>query len=73
VLGKQPEVLRKPTLEESELDPTAMEKYEASLKKVNDYKEIQRQAETLWIPIFKYERFLYLIGYKEQVGQAGAF
>jgi len=73
VLGRQPEALIKPTLEESELDPTAMQKYEASLKKVTDYREIQRQAETLWIPIFKYERFLYLIGYKEQVGQAGAF
>lgn len=73
VLGRAPQVLRRPTYEETEMDPTAMERYETSLKRLADYRELQGQAETLWIPIFKYERFLYFIGYKEQVGRAGAF
>ncbi|MHC4172400.1 MAG: BRCT domain-containing protein [Planctomycetota bacterium] len=73
VLGRAPQVLIRPTYEETEMDPTAMERYEASSKRLADYKELQRQAETLWIPIFKYERFLYFIGYKEQKSQAGAF
>jgi len=73
VLGREPQVLTKPTFDETLADPTATEKYEASLKRLADYRELARQAETLWIPIFKYERFLYFIGYKEQIGQAGAF
>lgn len=73
VLGRPPQVLTKPTLDEIEIDPTATQRYEASLKRLAGYKELQRQAETLWIPIFRYERFLYFIGYKEQIGQAGAF
>jgi NAD-dependent DNA ligase len=72
VLGRVPKVLIRPTYEETEMDPTAMERYEASSKRLADYKELQKQAETLWIPIFKYERFLYFIGYKEQISQAGA-
>jgi len=73
VLGRPPQVLRRPTLDEIEIDPTATERYEASLKRLAGYKELQRQAETLWIPIFRYERFLYFIGYTEQISQAGAF
>jgi hypothetical protein len=73
VLGKQPQVLKKPTLEETELDPKAMEKYEASLQRLNRYKEVQSRAQALWIPIFNYERFLYFIGYKGQIGRPGAF
>jgi hypothetical protein len=50
-----------------------MEKYEASLKKLAAYKETQKQAQALNIPILNYERFLYLIGYKSQSAQPGAF
>lgn len=73
VLGNQPQVLKKPTLEEQELDPRAMARYEASLQRVNQYKEVQSRAQALWIPVFNYERFLYFIGYKGQIGRAGAF
>jgi hypothetical protein len=72
VLGNQPQVLKKPTPEDLELDPKAMEKYEACLQRLNRYKEVQSQAQTLWIPIFNYERFLYFIGYKGQAGRPGA-
>jgi hypothetical protein len=72
ILGKQPQVLKKPTPDELELDPRAMEKYEASLQRLNQYKDVQSRAQALWIPIFNYERFLYFIG-KGQTGRAGAF
>jgi NAD-dependent DNA ligase len=72
VLGNQPQVLKKPTPEDLELDPKAMDKYEASLQRLNRYKDVQSQAQTLWIPIFNYERFLYFIGYKGQTGRPGA-
>jgi hypothetical protein len=64
VLGSAPMVYREPTREELETDPTAMQQYNAALRRLNQYKETQSRAENLWIPIFNYERFLYLIGYK---------
>jgi len=73
VLGGPPQVPPKPTFEDLEVDPMANEKYEAALQRFNHYKEVQSQAEALWIPIFQYERFLYFIGYKEQINKPGAF
>ncbi|OHB64196.1 MAG: hypothetical protein A2168_02820 [Planctomycetes bacterium RBG_13_50_24] len=73
VLGKQPQVLQKPTLDELDIDPRAMEVYNASLQRLNRYNGIRNQAQTLWLPVFTYERFLYFIGYKGHIGQAGAF
>ena len=73
VLGKQPQVLQRPTLDELDVDPRAMEVYNASLQRLNRYNGLRDQAQSLWIPIFTYERFLYFIGYKGHIGQAGAF
>jgi len=74
VLGGQPQVPKQqPTFEERELDPGAMQRYEALLQRLNHYNQLQGQAQALWIPIFRYERFLYFIGYKGQISQAGAF
>jgi gas vesicle protein len=73
VLGKQPQVLQKPTLDEQDIDPRAMEVYNASLQRLNRYNGLRDQAQTLWIPVFTYDRFLYFIGYKGHIGQAGAF
>ncbi len=73
LLGRQPQVpTRQPTFEELEVDPGAMQRYEALLQRLNHYNQLQSQAQALWIPIFRYERFLYFIGYKGQVSQAGA-
>jgi len=72
VVGKQPTVLAKPTLEEEEVDPRAMQKYNDSLQRLARYNELLGQAQTLWIPVFTYEKFLYFIGYETQVGKAGA-
>jgi hypothetical protein len=73
VLGSTPTVMRRPTFEQMEVDPMAMEKYQDSLQKLQRYQEVQEQAQNLMIPVFNYERFLYLIGYKEQSSRAGAF
>ena len=73
ILGKEPQVLKRPTPDELDVDPRAMDIYEASLQRLNRYNSLRDQAQTLWIPVFTYERFLYFIGYKGQIGQAGAF
>ena len=73
VLGTTPRVLKRPTFEQIEVDPMAMEKYEASLQKLNSYQETQMRAQTLFIPVFNAERFLYFIGYKTQSARPGAF
>jgi hypothetical protein len=73
VLGNQPTVLRKPTLEEEEVDLRATAKYEASLQELSRYNQLKDQAQSLWIPVFTYEKFLYFVGYNSQVSQAGAF
>ena len=73
VLGTEPATPPKPTLEEMELYPLAMQKYEASLQKRAAYREIQSQAQILSIPMFNLERFLYFIGYKAQASRPGAF
>jgi len=73
VVGKQPTVLPKPTLEEEEVDPRARQTYNDSLLRLSRYNELLGQAQTLWIPVFTYEKFLYFTGYETQVGRAGAF
>lgn len=73
VLGSIPTIPPKPTFEQTEVDPTAMEKYEASLKALTDYKEIQDRAQKLSIPVFNLERFLYFIGYKTLSARPDAF
>ncbi len=74
VLGDQPQVpQQQPTFEQLELDPGATQRYEAMLQQLNHYNQLQSRAQALWIPIFRYERFLYFIGYKGQISKAGAF
>ncbi len=73
VLGTIPIVQEKPTFEQMEVNPMAMERYEASLRKLDSYKEIQERAQKLSIPVFNLERFLYLIGYKTLSARPDAF
>jgi hypothetical protein len=72
VLGKQPTVLQKPSLEQEEIDPQATAKYEASLQRLARYNQLRDKAQSLWIPVFTYEKFLHFVGYNSQVSQAGA-
>jgi hypothetical protein len=73
ILGTPPAVPAKPTTQETEKYPNAMEKYERTLQQAAKYKDIQSQAQALSIPILNAERFLYFIGYKTQAGNPGAF
>ena len=72
VLGLPPTIPLTPTHEQLEIDPLAMEKYQASLDRLNNYKKIRRQAETLSIPIFNADRFLYFVGYHSLAGNSTA-
>ncbi len=74
VLGDQPQVpQQQPTFEQLEVDPGAMQRYETLQQQLSHYNQLQSKAQALWIPIFRYERFLYFIGYKGQISKAGAF
>ncbi|UCE46862.1 MAG: hypothetical protein JSW47_14770, partial [Phycisphaerales bacterium] len=72
VLGKQPTVLEAPTLEQQEIDPRAQQWHLASLQRLARYNQLRDRAQSLWIPVFTYEKFLHFIGYNTQVSQAGA-
>jgi len=73
VLGSEPQRPKKPTFEEAEANPTAMEKYEAALQGISQYDEALKKAQMLSVPIFNTDRFLYFIGYKSQADRPGAF
>ncbi len=73
ILGTKPTVPVEPTLVEQTNDPTAMERYNAARKADEHYEQIRQRAESLWVPIFNYDRFLYFTGYADQVGKPGAF
>jgi len=73
VLGTQPPTPREPSFQQREIDPLAMEKYKAELKKLDHYHQVRQKAAILSVPVFNFERFLYLIGYKSQVNSPGAF
>jgi len=73
VLGNRPQALIKPTFEQIEIDPQAMEKFEATQRRRSNYNNIHTQAQNLCIPVFTYDRFLYFTGYKQQSANAGAF
>lgn len=73
VLGRSPYVPSKPTFEDLEVHPRAMERYEQAVAELQLYKKVQDRANALSIPVFSYERFLYFIGYNEQSQLEGAF
>jgi hypothetical protein len=73
ILGQIPMVGGRPTLQEQQQDPTAMQKYENLIQRLNQYNTMQERSQALCIPILTYDKFLYFIGYKTTSSQAGAF
>ena len=73
VLGKSPQVGRKPTFEELEVYPNAMKDWQAAVESLEVYKGIEERAKALSIPIFNTQRFMYLIGYESLANRPGAF
>ncbi len=72
ILGTAPLILARPTSEQAEFNPAAMERYEASKKLYEHYKQIEQDARTFSIPIFNINKFFFFTGYKEQAAKPGA-
>lgn len=64
ILGSKPEAPEELGLADSEVDPVAKERYDEARRQVDYYRGIQKEAQTLRIPIFDYETFLSSIGCK---------
>ncbi|MHC4192798.1 MAG: zinc ribbon domain-containing protein [Planctomycetota bacterium] len=73
ILGQPPRALREPAFDEMERDPLAMQKYEASMQKLDSYNQVRAEARSLYIPVLNAEKFLYFIGYKSESVRPGAF
>ena len=73
ILGTEPKVPPEPTLETQTADPTLVDKYNAARQRLERYDQVRQRAQTLWVPIFTYERFLHFTGYASQAGKPGAF
>lgn len=73
ILGTEPKVPPQPTLEAQTADPTLTDKYNAARQRLERYDHVRQQAQSLWVPMFSYERFLYFTGYASQIGKPGAF
>ena len=55
------------------MDPLAGERFTAAQARLARYQDVEKRAVDLMIPIYKYEQFLYLIGYTSQINKPGAF
>jgi hypothetical protein len=73
IIGRKPKLPAKPTFETLDIDPLAQDRYDAAAKKLTEYLAVQEKAQALMIPMFEYNKFLYLIGYTGQIGKAGSF
>jgi len=73
ILGTEPKVPAEPTLTEQANDPMAMERYNAARQMSDRYHQVRQRAESLWVPIFSYDRFLHFTGYASLVNKPGAF
>ena len=63
IAGQPPQPLAKPSRDQADLDPMAQQRYERSLKSVDEYGEVLAKAKTLSVPVFNQKKFFYLIGY----------
>ena len=73
ILGQQPQVPAKPTMDDLETDPLAEDRYNAAQERLDQYLAVKKKAQGLLVPAYPYETFLYLIGYKGSAEKAGAF
>ncbi|HSW01410.1 MAG TPA: hypothetical protein VLI39_14660 [Sedimentisphaerales bacterium] len=73
ILGSNPVVPNEPTLEEQSEDPLAMQRYNTARQASTRYQQVRQRAESLYVPIFNYDRFLAFTGYATEVAKPGAF
>ena len=70
IVGKEPQVI--PVDEENDLNLIVEQNNEDALERLRHYNDTLDKAESLWIPVFNYDRFLYFIGYTGMIDQAGS-
>ncbi len=70
IVGQQPKVL--PVDEENDLNLIVEQNNEDALDRLRLYNDTLDRAESLWIPVFNYDKFLYFIGYTGKIDQAGS-
>jgi outer membrane murein-binding lipoprotein Lpp len=63
VMGNQPVLPQRPTQDELDADPTALQRYESAAQRAKMYNDFLAKAGNLRIPTFSYRQFIYLIGY----------
>ncbi len=63
VVGLEPVPMARPDQAEADLDPSLMEKYQASQTARGTYNAMLQRARELSVPVFNQKRFFYLIGY----------
>lgn len=71
IVGIEPTIPERPTADELDADPTAFQRYENAMQRARKYNEMLTKAEKLRVPVFNYERFLYLIGYNTLAARMG--
>jgi hypothetical protein len=63
IVGTDPTIPLRPTQDELDADPTALQRYEAARLKATVYSEQLVKAGRLRVPVFNHKQFMYLIGY----------
>jgi hypothetical protein len=63
VVGVEPTLVLRPTGDELDADPTALQRYDTARQKAAAYSEQLVKAGRLRVPVFNHKQFMYLIGY----------
>ncbi len=64
ILGSEPRAMALPSTEDMDANPSLQRRYEESVAAAVEYEQVMRQAESLSVPVFNQNRFLYMIGYE---------
>lgn len=63
VVGTDPTIPPRPTQDELDADPTALQRFDAASQKASAYGNQLLKAGSLRVPVFNHKQFMYLIGY----------
>ncbi|NLW83249.1 MAG: hypothetical protein GXY41_02420 [Phycisphaerae bacterium] len=72
IVGFEPAIPQRPTEEELDVDPTALQRYETASRQAEIYNEMLAKAGRLRVPVFNYQQFIHLIGYDTLSTKLGA-
>lgn len=63
IVGFEPAIPQRPTEDELDVDPTALQRYETARRRAETYNEMLAKAGRFRVPVFNYRQFIHLIGY----------